>query len=72
MALPFVEGEVFFMRNALVKSRYNFNPNNASQFYGSSNTSGTVRPYLILLIQIGTRWPEGLTIARNFNAGDLL
>lgn len=34
MALPFVEGEVFFQRNALAESQYNFNPNDANQFYG--------------------------------------
>lgn len=34
MALPWLEGEVFFLRNALVEPRYNFNPNDAKNFYG--------------------------------------
>lgn len=34
MALPWLEGEVFFVRNALVEPRYNFNPNDARNFYG--------------------------------------
>ncbi|MCJ1484523.1 hypothetical protein MMC06_004694 [Schaereria dolodes] len=56
MALPYPEGAVFLLRDALVERLYNFNPNEPDQFYGN-----------MLIEHVWNRWTVSQGTIPNFD-----